>query len=95
MRDLLRIRPSVVEGDPDLVLRRAPEADDPVHSLEDRTYPRGGASGGAARYRQFKRLFRRQKWPGQHEDQHDAGKRAEDFFPVRHCAPPYEFRPTP
>ena len=82
LRDLLRIGLLVVEGDPDLVFRRTREAYDPVHALEDRTYPREGASGGAARDGQFERLFRRRERPGEHEDQHETGQYAEDLFPV-------------
>jgi hypothetical protein len=68
--DLLLIRLLIVEGDTDRVVRRNPEADDTVYTLEDRTYPRGGSSGVASGTIQLNRLFRRGDRCGNHKEQH-------------------------
>jgi hypothetical protein len=77
--DLLFIGLLIVEGDADRVLLRTPEVDDPAHTLEDRTYPRIGASFAAAGNIQFYRLFRRSDRRGDYQEQRENGRETDNL----------------
>ena len=86
--DFLHIGFLIVVSDVERAFRRSIEADDPVQTREDRTYPRIEASDMTSGYIQFNRLFRGTHRRSHHQEQHKKnGREAKKLIAIHFLFP--------